>query len=158
MTLPVSGPISLGAVAAELGIALPLSLGDARVRALAGKPSGPISLGDLRGKSAGGPMSVTAQDGYGAADTRLGAGAVSCSPGVDIVGGNGTKTCTWVVLSNPKNCVVTLGTGPSVTVKYNYQQNANGTAVVSLRCTVVDQIGQQQTVDVTAYLEWTTAL
>lgn len=71
MTLPTTGPISIAMVAAELGISSAgLSLGDARVRALAGKPTGPISLGDLRGKSAdggggggGATFSLTAERG-----------------------------------------------------------------------------------------------
>lgn len=50
--IPLTGPITIGTVATELSISLPLSLGDSRVRALAGKPTGPISLGDVRGKSA----------------------------------------------------------------------------------------------------------
>lgn len=55
MTLPTTGPISISMVAAELGISSAgLSLGDARVRALAGKPTGPISFSDLRGKTADG--------------------------------------------------------------------------------------------------------
>lgn len=53
MTLPATGPISMSQVATELGIsATGLSLNDSRVRALAGKPSGAISMADLRGKSA----------------------------------------------------------------------------------------------------------
>lgn len=59
MTLPASGAITLTMVAAELSIALPLQLGDSRVRALAVKPSGEISLGDLRGKSAYTPPTIT---------------------------------------------------------------------------------------------------
>lgn len=51
MALPSSPPITMAQVAAELGISLPLSLGDSRVRALAGKPSGDISMLDLLGKS-----------------------------------------------------------------------------------------------------------
>lgn len=51
MTLQSSPPISLGDVANELGIALPLSLGDSRVLSLAGKSGPPISLSDLLGKS-----------------------------------------------------------------------------------------------------------
>lgn len=55
MTLPSSGPISLSQVAVEIGLAAnaPISLDHATVRALAGKPSGPISLGDLLGKTYG---------------------------------------------------------------------------------------------------------
>lgn len=53
MPLPTTGPINMMMVAAELGIsATGLSLNDPRVRALAGKPTGPISLADLRGASA----------------------------------------------------------------------------------------------------------
>lgn len=53
MALPTTGPISIGDVAAELGMSpTGLSLNHPAVRALAGKPDGPISLSDLRGKSA----------------------------------------------------------------------------------------------------------
>lgn len=56
MTLPSSGPISMQQVLVELQIAnpsrtTPISLNDADVRALAAKPSGPISMSDLYGKS-----------------------------------------------------------------------------------------------------------
>lgn len=56
MTLPASGAISMAQVLAELQIAAPtragpLSLNDADVRALAGVPSGAISMSDLYGKS-----------------------------------------------------------------------------------------------------------
>ena len=52
MALPSSGPITMAQVAAELGIsASGLSLDDSRVRQLAGKPSGAISMADLLGKS-----------------------------------------------------------------------------------------------------------
>lgn len=51
MALQTTRPISLGDVRTELGLTGPISLGQAEVRALAGIPSGPISLGDLLGKS-----------------------------------------------------------------------------------------------------------
>lgn len=55
MTLPTTGPISLGMINTELGKAIgqAISLNDPAVRALAGKPSGTISLSDLRGKASG---------------------------------------------------------------------------------------------------------
>lgn len=67
MTLPLSAPISLGDVLTEIrrvdpGRALPISLGDADVRALAGKPSGAISLSDLYGKSSYIPMTGSLPD------------------------------------------------------------------------------------------------
>lgn len=54
MPLPSSGPLSLSQVNVELGKAstAPVSLNDADVRTLAGKPSGAISFADLLGKSA----------------------------------------------------------------------------------------------------------
>lgn len=54
MTLPTTKPISMSQVAAELGLSFPLSLTDSRVRALAGKATGTISLTDLLGKTASG--------------------------------------------------------------------------------------------------------
>lgn len=58
MTLPASGTITMAQVLTELQIAAParttpISLGDADVRALAGVPSGAISLASLYGKSSG---------------------------------------------------------------------------------------------------------
>lgn len=52
MTLPSSGLISMGMVSQELSTsATRLNLNDNRVRSLAGRPSGVISMADLRGKS-----------------------------------------------------------------------------------------------------------
>lgn len=51
MTLHSSGPISLAQVRTELGLSGPISLGQANVRALLQKTSGPISLHDAYGKA-----------------------------------------------------------------------------------------------------------
>lgn len=60
MTLPTSGTLKMSMVAAELGVPLAgLKLGSAAVRALAGKPTGPIKLSDLYGKSAAPAIQVT---------------------------------------------------------------------------------------------------
>lgn len=56
MTLPASFPLSMSQVAAELGTTLPLSLLDPSVVALAGKSGPPVSMSDLLGKSANGPL------------------------------------------------------------------------------------------------------
>lgn len=55
MTLPTSGSISMSQIAAELGLAMPISLTDTAVRTLAGKPTGAVSMPtDFYGKSNGG--------------------------------------------------------------------------------------------------------
>jgi hypothetical protein len=51
MALPSSGSISMYQVRQELGESGSISLGQSSVRSLAGRSSGSISLGDLRGKS-----------------------------------------------------------------------------------------------------------
>lgn len=53
MSLPTTGPISLGQVNTELKrpATQTISLNDGQVRQLAGRPSGAISMSDLRGKS-----------------------------------------------------------------------------------------------------------
>lgn len=53
MTLPASGSITIQMIATELGLSLPLELGSAPVRSLAGVPSGNITMpADFYGKSA----------------------------------------------------------------------------------------------------------
>lgn len=60
MALPSTGPINMNQVMTELGIAVGsrLDFHDSRVRTLAGRPSGAISMADLRGKSAYTPMTL----------------------------------------------------------------------------------------------------
>lgn len=61
MTLPpVGSKITMSMVAAELGVSKrELKLGSAAVRALAGKPTGPVKLSDLYDKSAAPAVQVT---------------------------------------------------------------------------------------------------
>jgi len=156
-----SGPVSTDDILTELRKAnpnrnYPISTTDADVLALAGKSAGQsVKIpDDFWGKSAIPPFTVTARDDSNTADTRFGAGTVSCAPAVNIIGGTGAKTCSWVVLSNPRPAAVALGSGPSVLISCSYRQNETGSAAVALRCTVVDQAGEQRTVDVSGYLEW----
>jgi len=155
MTLPASGPLTLGQVAAELGIGLPLSLGDTRVRALAGVASGPISLGQLRGKSGATPLSATARDDFGSANTQYGPGTVSCSPSITAGGGTGTITYLWEFTSNPDGCTLAGSAGATCVVSHSYTKNAVGTANVTLRCTVRDGAGGVVVRNgISAGLEW----
>lgn len=165
MTLPASGSISTDQILAELRTAnpsrnYPLSTLDADVLALAGKSGPPVKMpDDFWGKSVIPPFSVTARNASDYRDTRFGAGTASCSPGVNIVGGTGAKSCTWVVTSNPSGATVILGSGPSITVQKSYRQNETGSAVVHLRCTVVDQAGEQRVVEnISGSLEWAGSL
>lgn len=160
MTLPTSGQISTDQIMAELrianpGRAYPISTSDADVLALAGKAGPPVTIpNDFWGKSVTPAFTVTARNASGTANTAPGPGTVSCSPGVNITGATGATSCSWVVLSNPMGCAVTLGTGPSVTIRYTYTQNSNGSAEVRLRCTVTDGAGQQRNVEPTGSLQW----
>lgn len=155
MTLPTSGAITLGQVAAELGIGLPLSLGDSRVRTLAGVASGPISLGQLRGKSAATPLTATAYGDSAEADTQNGAGTVSCSPQVVAGGGTGTITYLWEFTSNPSGCSLSGSTSSVCSVSHTFTKGSSGGASATLRCTVRDGASGIVVLDnISASLQW----
>jgi len=146
MTLPAAGPISIGQVAAELGIGLPLSLGDSRARALAGVPSGPISLGNLYGKSAYTPMTLTVTNGSGGpANSETAGGTVTGTATVAVVGGTGGYTYQWTVVSNVGGATVGALTGAAVSASYTFVKLANGSATVTLNLTVTDNTGHTMT-------------
>lgn len=66
MTLQASGTITMAQIAAELGIsATGLSLNDSRVRTLAARPSGSISMSDFYGKSSSFNFTVTTSNNGG---------------------------------------------------------------------------------------------
>jgi hypothetical protein len=97
MTTPSSPPISLKDVATELGVSsVGLSLSDSRVRALAGVPSGPISLQQLEGKSAYTPMSPNI-----GSDQSTGGSSSSNSFFLEVAenGGVGPYTYAWSIVS-----------------------------------------------------------
>lgn len=105
MTLPVSGPISLSQVLTEMRIAapgrsLPIRLGDADVRALAGVPSGTIAISNLRGKSAFTPVPINAAfgpDQYNLATTTgIRTSTLTFQPdGTTSISGPGSSTQNW---------------------------------------------------------------
>lgn len=162
MTLPASGTISLGDVLTEIRIvtparALPISLGDADVIALAGKAGLPVSLSDLYGKSSYIPMTLTGHNDASAAYTG-GAGStgtVSCSPSVTVAGGSGGNTYTWSFTSNPDGLTLGNATAPACTVSFLYLRNDVGTGHAVLQCVVGDSTSHSATIGgVTADLSW----
>lgn len=141
MTTP-TGNITLGDVAIELGIALPLTLGDSRVRTLAGKPSGDITLGDLRGKSAYSPPSVTV-DSTSLSHFEFGqngtSGYSSIVGSLTITGGEAPFTVSWSRTGGSSQISVGGTTSPSFaasgTMPFDYQ--------ATFRATVTDKRGAQ---------------
>lgn len=158
--IALTAPISLTDVMAELrlvtpGRAYPISLGDADVRALAGIPSGPISLGDLKGKSSYIALSGAGVNASGFAASQFGAGTVSCSPSVTTSGGSGGNTYAWSFTSNPNGCALFSATSQTCGVSKAYANNANGSAGATLQCVITDNTAHTLTISgVTAYLEW----
>lgn len=72
MTLPSSGSITLAQIAAELGQPLPIDLNSPSVRALAGKPTGLVTMPtDFYGKTANFavPLAIWTNDPSGTAET-----------------------------------------------------------------------------------------
>ena len=154
MTLPASGTISIGMVAAELGIGLPLSLGDPRVLALAGKSSLPISLSDLYGRSAYTPMTVTGIDGYGSGTSQFSGGTAGCSPSVTVTGGSGGQTYAWSFVGSAQGCILASASFSACSVTHAFSKNSNGSASPQLQCVVTDNTGHTSTGFASAYLEW----
>ncbi len=119
-----TGTISMSQVMSELGISGATSLNDSDVRGLAGKPSGQISMSDLRGKSA----SILVDFDYGVISNTW-TGNSGTTAGLQIntdrtitVSGTGGTTQTWLESS---------GTASDYEVKcqYNYGDNLTvGTA------------------------------
>lgn len=155
MTLPASGAISIGQVAAELGIGLPLSLGDSRVRTLAGVATGPISLSNLYGKSNGTPLAATSQSDSNYADSSVSGGTVGCSPSVAAGGGTGPYTYAWSFTSNPSGCALANSTSAAPTVSKSYTKSAVGSASATLQCVITDSAAASITkTGITADLGW----
>lgn len=159
MTLPASGAIGLTDVLNELKIttpsrALPISLGDSDVLALAGKSAPPISLSDLYGKSSYIPLSVTGNNDSASA-VSASAGTVTCHPSVTVTGGSGGTTYAWSFTSNPNGCSLGAATAATCNVSHSYATNAFGSANAVLQCVVSDNTGHSKTLGgITGDLDW----
>lgn len=160
MTIRSTPPISLSDVMDELRTAnpnrqFPLALGDADVRALAGISSGPISLGNLYGKSSYIPMTGQGISDASTSNSSFSGGIVACYPGVQVNGGKDPKTFSWSITSGT-GATLSSATSQYCTVSRNYTKNANGAVSLVLSCVITDAAGQSITVsNVLAELEWT---
>ncbi len=141
MALP-TGDITMGQVAAELGIALPLALGDSRVRALAGIPSGDITLGSLRSKSAYTLPEVAAEptsvDHHASVPDGT-VGGTSAGLALTITGGEAPFTVSWARQSGSSFITVTGGT--SATANINRTSPFSFSAI--FRATITDNRSNQ---------------
>ena len=99
MTLPTSGTITMAQVAAELGESTTdINLNKASVRALAGVPSGAISMSDLYGKSS--LAAYINEASFSGSATDFGGGATAYTGFATLTvtgGGTGGITYQWYV-------------------------------------------------------------
>jgi hypothetical protein len=143
MVLP-TGVISMSQVNVEIlrPATQTISFNDGTVRNLAIRPSGSISMGDLRGKSyfsvSGG---TTAVSGNG---DRLGSGSVSVTTGVavvgSVVGGQSPYTFTWELVSGTAASHGSSGS-TTFTRTANVIVGQTVTVVGVYRCKVTDATG-----------------
>lgn len=135
MTLPSTGSVSISQVATELGISQTgLSLNDARVRALAGVLSGPISFSNLRGKT---KLSVTANSVLATRGTNN-TGPISGSSTATPVGGTAPYTYSWVFVSGTS---FTLANGTTATATFSRSVAPNDVWSAIYRVTLTDILG-----------------
>lgn len=160
MTLQASGAISLTDVLNELktanaGRALPISLGDADVLALAGKGAPPISLSDLYGKSAyvaltGAtvtPTSLTADTGMPNVKQTVGPATAAPTPA------NATGvTYSWEFVSGS---TVTVNSPTSASTTFSYTgSTSSGSRTGVYRCKVTQGGTSYYTPNVTVLFAW----
>lgn len=142
MALPSSPPITMAQVAAELGVSLPLSLGDSRVRTLAGKPSGNISMLDLLGKSSvTAVINVTYRANYIREENYEEYYEDSAACTVSVPGGTITSA-TWTIISGAVAYTSTSGFNRTY---YGFEYSGYWGDPTSLgirvRCVVVSNLG-----------------
>lgn len=146
MTLPTSPPISLSDVLTELrvvnsGRSLPISLGDADVRNLAGKPSGAVSLSDLYGKSSYIPMTVQASGDSASGNSQSSGGTLVAHPTVSVTNGRGAKTINWRVVSTTGTPVLSNQSSATPSVTQTYVKTSQGSSSMDLQADVTDATG-----------------
>jgi hypothetical protein len=145
MALPATGPISMSQVNVELSrtATATISLGETAVRNLAGKPSGAISMGDLLGKSAYTPMSLSYTGGFGQVFSGS-CVSVSAAATVTVTGGTPPYSFQWTRTSGfttPTSRTVSSTTSTSDSLTVSQVLCPNGEASSTYSVLVSDNIG-----------------
>lgn len=151
MTLPASAPITLAQVMTELRTvtpsrAYPISLGDADVRALAGVPSGAISLTNLYGKSAYVAMSGSVPNVSDSATINPSANYTKSVPvSISLAGGQAPFSYAWSLVSG--DGTVTATNAATTNANFFVIRFSTPGDVMSLiaQCVVTDAMGNTLT-------------
>lgn len=146
MTTPAVKPINTGHIMAELQIGnpsrtYPLNLNDADARALAGVPSGPISMDNFLNKSGGSSLAATTTNGSGSFSSAGGPGTATCNPSVSAFNGTPPYSYLWTFTSNPDTCSLSNATSAACTVSKGFAALSGGSANATLNCRITDNIG-----------------
>lgn len=148
MTLPASFPLSFSQIRTEYGLGSSLSL-----RAFIGQPgypaSGPISLSDFLGKSAGSSLAVFISgtpEGY-----RSGTGSVTTpAAAATATGGTPGYSYAWTRISGD---VFTINSPASPSTTFTATVTGGSFKQGVYRCTATDGVAATAFADVTVYAE-----
>ena len=129
-----------------------ISLGESAVRALAGVPSGTISMNNLRGKSA---LSVSASNVSGDNGGFAPSGSVSTAgspPNTTVTGGTSPFTYSWTRISG--STIPQISSSTSQNPTWSNGSTPEGTHDAVWRVTVTDANSNTATDDITVSLSW----
>lgn len=146
MTLPATGTISMSDILAELRVAdagrtYPVSLLDADVRTLAGRPTGNVSMpNDFYGKSSYVAMSGSIPDVDDHTPVSTGSYTFSASVGISLTGGKAPFTYAWSHVSG-QGSVRPINAKDTVAEFYVNGGPPGGVYSQVVQCVVTDATG-----------------
>ena len=161
MALPSNTTIYMSQMNDELGRpgAQYLTMNDAAVRNLAGRPSGIIYFSDLWGKSSYTPMNASPANVY---DERQVASSGSnytgsWQPGVSVSAGSGGYSFSWSFTS-ATNGFTLSNTGSQYATITHVISRFGSSASCTLNCLISDNTGHQVNVGVSVYFNYFTEI